>query len=104
MSNMLGASLSQLASVMENLKNIFLGPEMVANTPLMIEQAEMLEGHRKLVNLECSCTISTAWAEINTDIMNLILNYFGKVSDDLAKQLWIVLQRALGKAEGHSEQ
>jgi hypothetical protein len=38
--------------------------------------------------------------------MNLTGNFFGKVqglSDDLAKQLWIVLQRGLGKAGGHSE-
>ncbi|KAK6326405.1 hypothetical protein J4Q44_G00020500 [Coregonus suidteri] len=81
------------------------------DTPLMIEQAELLEGHHKLMNLECS------WNDFmyeqyrmgskNTHKMNLIRNYFGKVeglSDDLVKQLWIVLHRAMGKAGGHSEQ
>ncbi|CAB1324380.1 unnamed protein product [Coregonus sp. 'balchen'] len=53
----------------------------------MIEQAELLEGHHKLMNLKCS------WNDLmykqyridskNTHNMNLILNYFGKCS------LWI---------------
>ncbi|CAB1331512.1 unnamed protein product [Coregonus sp. 'balchen'] len=66
---------SQLASAVENLNNIFSVPEMVADTPLMIKQAE-LEGQHKLMNLECS------WNDLmydqshmgskNTHNMNLI--------------------------------
>ncbi|CAB1342565.1 unnamed protein product [Coregonus sp. 'balchen'] len=48
-------------------------PEMVADTPLMIEQAELPEGHHNLMNLECS------WNDLMYDQyknnVNLILNY-----------------------------
>ncbi|CAB1346746.1 unnamed protein product, partial [Coregonus sp. 'balchen'] len=83
----------------------------VADTPLMIEQAELLEDHHKLMNLECSSNDLMYdhyhMGSKNTHNMNLIRNYFVKVqglSEDQAKQLWIVLQHAMGKAEGHSEQ
>ncbi|CAB1334259.1 unnamed protein product, partial [Coregonus sp. 'balchen'] len=103
------SGLCQLHNAMWDVKDI--QNSLAEDTPLMIEQAELLEGHHKLMNLECS------WNDFmhdqyrmgskNTHKMNLIRNYFGKVeglSDDLVKQLWIVLHRAMGKAGGHSEQ
>lgn len=86
-------------------------PERVADTLLMIEQAEVLGGHHKRRTLECSWNdLMYSRCRLGSKIMhniNLMRNYFGKLqglSDNLAKNLWIVLQRAMGKAVGNSEQ
>lgn len=86
-------------------------PERVADTPLMIYQAKLLGGHHKLRTLECSWNdLMYSRYHLGSKIMhniNLMQNYLGKVhglSDNLAKNLWTVLQRAMGKAVGHSEQ
>ncbi|KAB1281263.1 Exocyst complex component 3 [Camelus dromedarius] len=99
---------SQLAAAVENLKNIFSGSGLggatiVRETRDLIEQGALLQAHRKLMDLECSrdglLHEQYRMDSGNTRDMSLIHSYFGStqaLSDELAKQLWMVLQRCLG--------
>ncbi|XP_016147585.1 exocyst complex component 3-like [Sinocyclocheilus grahami] len=79
-----------------------LVPEIVRETHDLIEQGELLQAHRKLMDLECSrddlMYEQYRMDSKNVHDMNLIRGYFGQVqglSEELSKQLWMVLQRAM---------
>lgn len=77
-------------------------PEIVRETQDLIEQGALLQAHRKLMDLECSRD-GLMYEQYRMDSgnardMSLIHSYFGStqaLSDELAKQLWMVLQRSL---------
>ena len=69
----------------------FIVPEIVADTQQLIEQAELLQAHRKLMELECSrddlMYEQYRMDSKNTSDMNLISIYFEDVSS-IDEELW----------------
>ncbi|XP_070533442.1 exocyst complex component 3-like [Ptychodera flava] len=97
-----GAEHSQLAAAVENLKHIFTVPESVAKTEDLIEDGKLLLAHKSLMDLETSRDDllfelhKTPTEKSSGD--HLIKTYFAdvqKLSDMLAKQLWLVMERSL---------
>ncbi|XP_074656333.1 exocyst complex component 3-like [Tubulanus polymorphus] len=93
---------SQLAAAMENLKNIFTVPEMVKKTQEFINQGNLLRAYANITDLEMSrdelfLELFKQPKQSPTD-KNTLKTYFSdveKLSGNLAKQLWLILQRAL---------
>ncbi|CAH1772731.1 unnamed protein product [Owenia fusiformis] len=93
---------SQLAAAVENMKHIFTVPEMVRKTEELIDDGKLLYAHKGLADLEQSrddllYELYKQPTKSPTDV-NTVKHYFGEVerlSDLLAKQLSLILQRTL---------
>ncbi|RWS07562.1 exocyst complex component 3-like protein, partial [Dinothrombium tinctorium] len=93
---------SQYAAAMENLKHIFSVPESVQKTRAFISDGKLLLAHQSLMELENSRDDllfemhrlpSTSLAD-----KNMLKHYFSeveKLSDELGKQLWLIIRLAL---------
>ncbi|RWS26204.1 exocyst complex component 3-like protein, partial [Leptotrombidium deliense] len=93
---------SQYAAAMENLKHIFTVPESVQKTRQYIGDGKLLLAHQSLTELENSRDDllyemhrlpSTSAAD-----KNMLKHYFSeveKISDELGKQLWLIIRLAL---------
>ncbi|XP_042239451.1 exocyst complex component 3-like [Homarus americanus] len=93
---------SQYAAAMENLKHIFTVPESVEKTHKWISEGRLLYAHQCLMDLENSR--DDLLFELhklphqNPNDTRMLKEYFAdvqKLSDDLGKQVWIILQRTL---------
>uniref|UniRef100_A0ABM0N1G4 Exocyst complex component 3-like n=1 Tax=Saccoglossus kowalevskii TaxID=10224 RepID=A0ABM0N1G4_SACKO len=97
-----GAEHSQLAAAVENLKHIFTVPESVEKTRFLIDEEKYLNAHKCLMDLENSrddllFELHKQPSDNPSDDY-LLKRYFADVeslSNALAKQLWLVLQRML---------
>ncbi|ESO86075.1 hypothetical protein LOTGIDRAFT_235649 [Lottia gigantea] len=92
----------QLAAAQENINHIFTVPESVKRTRDLINDGKLLQAHKHLTDLEMSrddllLELHKQPQKSPTD-NNTLKNYFtdvNKLSNDLGKQLWIILQRVL---------
>ncbi|KAK6167587.1 hypothetical protein SNE40_021578 [Patella caerulea] len=92
----------QLAAAQENINHIFTVPESVKRTRDLITEGKLLQSHKYLTDLEMSrddllLELHKQPQKSPTD-NNTLKNYFvdvEKLSCDLGKQLWIILQRVL---------
>ncbi|XP_064082051.1 exocyst complex component 3-like isoform X5 [Macrobrachium nipponense] len=93
---------SQYAAAMENLKHIFTVPESVDKTRKWIAEGKLLYAHQCLMDLENSR--DDLLFELhklphqNPNDTRMLKEYFADVqnlSEDLGKQVWIILQRTL---------
>ncbi|XP_077990215.1 exocyst complex component 3-like [Glandiceps talaboti] len=97
-----GAEHSQLAAAVENLKHIFTVPESVEKTERLINDGKLLHAHKSLMDLENSrddllFELHKTPSDKPSDD-HLLKKYFAdveKLSDMLAKQLWLIMQRSL---------
>lgn len=93
---------SQYAAAMENLKHIFNVPESVQKTQEWINEGKLLLAHQCLADLENSrddllFEMHKLPTRSPTD-RNMLKQYFAdveKMSEDLSKQLWLILKRTL---------
>lgn len=93
---------SQYAAAMENLKHIFTVPESVDKTRKWIAEGKLLYAHQCLMDLENSR--DDLLFELhklphqNPNDTRMLKEYFADVqnlSEDLGKQVWVILQRTL---------
>ncbi|XP_060076179.1 exocyst complex component 3-like [Ylistrum balloti] len=95
-------SFCQLGSAMENLKHIFTVPESVRKTAEFINESKLLQAHKHLTDLEMArddlmFELHKQPQKSPTD-NNTLTKYFKdveKLSEDLGKQLWIIMGRVL---------
>nr|CAG4646133.1 EOG090X03GO [Macrothrix elegans] len=93
---------SQYAVAMENLKHIFTVPESVEKTQQWISEGKLLHAHQSLTDLENSrddllFELHRLPTHSIQDVQ-LVKAYFvgvNQLSDQLGKQLWLVLKRSL---------
>lgn len=93
---------SQTATLMEHLKHIFNVPGSVARTQDLIQDGKLLLAHKALSDLECSRDelLYELHKQTNSQASDRVMlkQYFADVdrlSDELAKQLWLILKRTL---------
>ncbi|KAK8375438.1 hypothetical protein O3P69_008347 [Scylla paramamosain] len=93
---------SQYAAAMENLKHIFTVPESVEKTEKWISDGRLLYAHQCLMDLENSR--DDLLFELhklphqNPNDTRMLKEYFAdvhKLSEELGKQVWVILQRTL---------
>lgn len=93
---------SLYAAAMENMKHIFNVPESVEKTHNWINDGKLLLAHQSLADLENSrddllFEMHKLPSQSPTD-RNMLKQYFSdveKLSEELSKQLWLVLRRTL---------
>lgn len=93
---------SQLAAAMENLKHIFNVPESVKKCRDYVAEGKLLHAHQQLMELENSrddllFEMHRLPATSSSD-KNMLKHYFNeveKLSDELGKQLWLIIRLAL---------
>lgn len=93
---------SQLAAAVENLKHIFNVPESVKKTEDFINDGKLLHAHKTLTELEMArddllFELHKQAQQSPTD-RHTVNHYFAaveKLGDSLAKQLWLILGRAI---------
>ncbi|OQR73583.1 exocyst complex component 3-like [Tropilaelaps mercedesae] len=93
---------SQTGTLMEHLKHIFNVPGSVARTQDLIQDGRLLLAHKALSDLECSRDelLYELHKQANNQASDraMLKQYFADVerlSDELAKQLWLILKRTL---------
>lgn len=93
---------SQYAAAMENLKHIFTVPESVEKTQKWIQEGRLLYAHQCLMDLENSRDDLLfelhKVSHQNPNDTRMLKECFAdvqKLSEDLGKQVWVILQRAL---------
>ncbi|XP_051884274.1 exocyst complex component 3-like protein isoform X2 [Pristis pectinata] len=92
----------QLATAVHNLHQVFSVPEVVADTRQLIEERRLLEAHTKLMEMECwrddiLYQLHRAGKQ-STEGEQIVLSYFsgvGQLNEDLAKELWDVVNCGL---------
>ncbi|XP_022694976.1 exocyst complex component 3-like isoform X2 [Varroa jacobsoni] len=93
---------SQTGTLMEHLKHIFNVPGSITRTQDLIQDGNLLLAHKALSDLECSRDelLYELHKQANNQASDraMLKQYFADVerlSDELAKQLWLILKRTL---------